>query len=62
MDLVEASMKEQGGQHVHGWENITLAKEEVAIANKLQAQIFTPIPFEQVLLVYPDHFGLIDHT
>jgi hypothetical protein len=37
MDLVEASMKEQGGQHVHGCENITLAKEEVAIANKLPA-------------------------
>ncbi len=22
MDLVEASMREEGGQHVHGWENI----------------------------------------
>ena len=37
MDLVEASMKEVGGQHVHGWENITLRKEEVANANKLLA-------------------------
>ena len=27
MDLVEASMKEEGGQHVHGWENISLLKE-----------------------------------
>jgi hypothetical protein len=27
MDLVEASMKEEGGQHVHGWENISLVKE-----------------------------------
>jgi hypothetical protein len=26
MDLVEASMKEEGGQHVHGWENITFAE------------------------------------
>jgi len=32
MDLIEASIKEEAGQHVHGWENITLAKEEVAIA------------------------------
>jgi len=23
VDLVEASMKEEGGQHVHGWEDIT---------------------------------------
>jgi hypothetical protein len=37
MDLIEASLKEEAGQHVHGWENITLAKEEVAIANKLLA-------------------------
>ena len=38
MDLIEASMKEEAGQHVHGWENIILAKEEEgAIANKLLA-------------------------
>jgi len=37
MDLIEASMKEEAGQHVHGWENITLPKEEIAIANKLLA-------------------------
>jgi hypothetical protein len=37
MDLLEASMKEEGEQHVHGWENVTLAKEEVAVANKLLA-------------------------
>jgi len=36
-DLVVAFMKGEGGQHVHGWENISLAKEEVAIANKLLA-------------------------
>ena len=23
MDLVEASIKEEKGQHVHGWENVT---------------------------------------
>jgi hypothetical protein len=34
MDLIEASMKEESGQHVHCWENVTLAKEEVAMANK----------------------------
>jgi hypothetical protein len=28
MDLVEASMEEEGGQHVHGWENITLVGEK----------------------------------
>jgi hypothetical protein len=37
MDLIEKSMKDETGQHVHAWENITLAKEEVAIANKLLA-------------------------
>jgi len=35
MDLVEASMKEEGGQHVHGWKNITLVKESVVLENKL---------------------------
>jgi hypothetical protein len=36
MDLVEASMKEEGGQHVHGWVNITLVEEEAAfVKNKL---------------------------
>ena len=32
-----ASMKEEGGQHVHGWENITLLEEEVALENRLIA-------------------------
>jgi hypothetical protein len=36
MDLIKKSMKEEDGQHVHGWENITLEKE-VAMANKLLA-------------------------
>jgi hypothetical protein len=27
MDLIAASAKEEVGQHVHGWENITLAEE-----------------------------------
>ena len=28
MDLIAASAKEEGGQHVHGWVNITLVKEK----------------------------------
>ena len=28
MDLIAASVKEEGGQHVHGWENVTLLEEE----------------------------------
>jgi hypothetical protein len=35
MDLMEASMKEESRQHVHGWENITLVEEEADLANKL---------------------------
>ena len=38
MDLIAASAKEEGGQHVHGWENITITKEETAMANKVLAQ------------------------
>jgi hypothetical protein len=30
MDLIEASMKEEGGQHVHGWEVMTSVGEEIA--------------------------------
>jgi len=37
MDLVKASMKEEDGQHVHGWENITLVEEKVVLTNKLLA-------------------------
>jgi hypothetical protein len=32
MDLVEASRKEEGGQHVHGWENTTIHEEIMASA------------------------------
>jgi hypothetical protein len=37
MDLVAASMKEDGGQHVHGWENITAAEVKATdlLKNKL---------------------------
>jgi hypothetical protein len=28
MDLIAASAKEEGGQHVHGWVNITPVKEK----------------------------------
>lgn len=37
MALIAASSKEEGGQHVHGWENITLLEEEATLANKLLA-------------------------
>ena len=37
MDLVAASMKEKGGQHVHGWENITLVEGHAVLTNKLLA-------------------------
>ena len=37
MDLIAASTKEEGGQHVHGWENITLQEEETTLANNLVA-------------------------
>ena len=37
MDLIAASAKEKNGQHVHGWENITLLEEEAAPENKLTA-------------------------
>jgi len=30
MNLVAASTKEEGGQYVHGWENVTLVKEKAA--------------------------------
>ena len=36
MDLIAASAKEEeGGQHIHGWENITLVEEEADLENKL---------------------------
>ena len=31
MDLLEASLKVEEDQHVHGWENATLVEEEVSI-------------------------------
>jgi hypothetical protein len=35
MDLIAASMKEEYGQHVHGWENIALVEGEIDLENKL---------------------------
>ena len=32
MDLIAASAKEEGGQHVHGWENVSLVEKEAAAA------------------------------
>ena len=43
MDLIEVSRKEEGEQHVHGWENITLEGEVMATAilkTKLSADYF----------------------
>jgi hypothetical protein len=37
MDFVEASMKEEDGQHVHGWENMTLLEEKLGLKNKVLA-------------------------
>jgi hypothetical protein len=34
MDLIAASAKEENGQRVHGWENITLAEEEAELGKK----------------------------
>jgi hypothetical protein len=31
MDLIETSMMGEGRQHIHGWENITLAEEETPL-------------------------------
>jgi hypothetical protein len=39
MDLVAASVNEEGAQHVHGWENVTLIEEESKLANKLLPSI-----------------------
>ena len=30
VDLIAASAKEEGGQHVHGWENVSLVGNEAA--------------------------------
>ena len=38
MDLIAASTKEEGGQHVHDWENIALVEKEapfVQVENEL---------------------------
>ena len=36
MDLVRATIMEEGGLHVYGWENVTLVDEEEAVlSNKL---------------------------
>ena len=37
MDIVEVSQKQESGQHVHGWENITLLEEEASLSDKLLA-------------------------
>jgi len=42
MDLIAASAKEEGGQHVHGWENVTVIEEEADLANKPLHNPFHP--------------------
>jgi len=37
IDLIAASAKEEGGQYVHGWENMILLEEEAVLENKLIA-------------------------
>jgi hypothetical protein len=39
MDLIAASAKEEGEQHVHGWENITLENEEVIATAILKTKL-----------------------
>jgi hypothetical protein len=39
MDLIAETTREEGGQHVHGWENITLIDEETKLANKLLSSL-----------------------
>ena len=39
MDLIAVTTREEGGQHVHGWENITLVDEETKLANKLLSSL-----------------------
>jgi hypothetical protein len=47
MDLVATSMKEEGRQHVHGWENIAIAevKATAVLKNKLVSVWFSFIYF-----------------
>ena len=39
MGLVAASAKEESGQHVHGWKNMTLSEEEAELENKLMSNL-----------------------
>ena len=42
IDLISARAKEEDGQHVHGWENITLLEVEAALENRLIAVFLSP--------------------
>jgi len=50
MDLVEESIKEEGGKHVHGWENITLVEEEATVAHRLLAWFLLLFPIVMLSL------------
>ncbi|MGB8642271.1 MAG: hypothetical protein WCD28_08285 [Nitrososphaeraceae archaeon] len=39
MDLIAVTTREEDGQNVHGWENITLIDEETKLANKLLSSL-----------------------
>jgi hypothetical protein len=39
MDLIAASAKEESGQHIHSWENMTIAEEEAELENKLMSNL-----------------------
>jgi len=39
MDLIAASAKEESWQHIHSWENMTLAEEEAELENKLMSNL-----------------------
>ena len=41
MDLVVASTKEEKGQQVHGWENMTLVEEKASVA--MQSKPLSPL-------------------
>ena len=62
MDLVAASMKEEGGQHVHGWENITIAKVKATavLKNKLVSVQFSFIYFSY-LCFYVLHIDFLEN-
>ena len=52
MDLIAASAKEEGGQHVHGWENVSLVEKEAAAATASVVEV------ENEQMVQSSYFSL----